>query len=214
MLYLALNKFEAHLEAEVGPFTYEKTIGRPNLPTCLPRPNLQIRVALVCLFLYFLFTLPVVFEFEAHLEAEVGPLTHEKMIGVPNLPICFPTPYPQIRRFIFLFALPVAFELSNAQEQKWNKTLGKLKSNQFTLVVKARHWYWHNLSEVLNMGSVLDAMETVCTELAKVQQPATPWHAPPLAETGNYYLHHHIFVAKEQAQVCHCFIRACNLCLA
>ena len=84
-------------------------------------------------------------------------------------------------------------------QEKWKKTLGKLQGNQFMLIVKARHWYCHNLSEGLDKGSVLNAMEKVCTELAKVQQPVTPWHSPPLAETdtetGTFCVHYSLFVA-------------------
>ena len=53
LLYLALNAFEAHLEAEVAPFKYEGgTIGVPNLPNLLPTPDPQIRMTLVYLFIF------------------------------------------------------------------------------------------------------------------------------------------------------------------
>jgi hypothetical protein len=50
---LALNAFEAHLEAEVAPFKYEGgTIGVPNLPNLLPTPDPQIRMTLAYLFIF------------------------------------------------------------------------------------------------------------------------------------------------------------------
>jgi hypothetical protein len=73
-------------------------------------------------------------------------------------------------------------ELESARLAKvnmWNIALKKVKKES-KIITRARHWYYHHISASLDLANVLRAMATVCSALADVQRPTTPWQAPVL----------------------------------
>jgi hypothetical protein len=61
----------------------------------------------------------------------------------------------------------------------WDPALKRVKKES-KIITRARHWYYHHVTDSLDLANVMRAMATVCSALADGQQARTPWQAPVL----------------------------------